>query len=176
MSSRAASLLSAVGMKYRALPGFTLAVHAAPTLCLCSQALGSAQAPRAEQRALVALPLLFGATMGIVLVLVLLRLPLTAAWPAWQLSLAPVVTALGIAALVQVLLVPVVRARLSAQSLAAPKGSPGAAGGGKGLERPWLASLGAASEVEMVEGKEGEVQGNGRRGSMQFPLHALPSL
>ena len=108
------------------------------TLCRCSCRCGPVlQADNAERRALVALPLLSGATVGVVLGLVLLKARATAAWPAWQLGLVPCAAAAVIAGLVQLLLVPVVRLHLPAAAARAQAAPPGA--------RPRL-----VSEVELA--------------------------
>ncbi|KAK9792695.1 hypothetical protein WJX73_003429 [Symbiochloris irregularis] len=91
-----------------------LAAGLASGLCMLAIKHLVLQAPNAERRALRALPVLFGATLGVMLGLILLKAPMTAAWPAWQLALVPAAVALGIAALVQLFLVPLVRRSISA--------------------------------------------------------------
>lgn len=116
--------------------------------------LDHVQAPNAERRALRALPLLFGATLGVMLGLILLKAQVTAAWPAWQLGVVPAAVALGIGALVQVLLVPVVRRSIGSGAPAAGKGQgqadqAGLEAGGGVLPAGRVAGHSPHSEVEL---------------------------
>lgn len=117
------------------------------------------QAPQAEARALVALPLLCGGTVGLVLALVLLKAQATAAWPAWQLALVPPAVAAGVGLLVQALLVPRARA-----SLAHPQRPSGELKGAQQAQ-----GEAAGSSVELAAGKGLEA------GQLQA-LEALPAL
>lgn len=70
------------------------------------------QAREPLKRAFRLLPWLFGATVAVVLALVLLKAQLSQGWPAWLRAAVVLCVGLAIAAVVQFLLVPRLRARV----------------------------------------------------------------
>ncbi|MCJ1422148.1 hypothetical protein MMC29_000027 [Sticta canariensis] len=78
----------------------------------CAGCVAAMQAANAEQRALCALPVLFGGTVGLVVALVILKAQATAAWPTWLQAVIPLAAALSIGGLVQCFMVPWVRVQV----------------------------------------------------------------
>lgn len=70
------------------------------------------QAKEPLKTALLMLPWLFGGTVAVVLALVLLKAQLTAWWPAWLHAAVVFSVGLAVAAVVQLFLVPNLRARI----------------------------------------------------------------
>ena len=75
----------------------------------CKTIVCAVQAQNPFKVAMRALPLLYGASVGIVLSLVLIKAEPTHAWPAWLTAVVTLAVAVAVVAVVQLLLVPQLR-------------------------------------------------------------------